>query len=594
MNPSSSPAFRARSVPPARVAWAAALVAASLLAACGSSGGSTDAPPAPVAGVTVTLTASSLTVGQTTQARATLVDASGNVLTGRTVTWSSANPAVAAVNALGLVTAMGEGTTSITATSEGKSGGASATVGPAPVATVTVTLQSPFIAVGQTTLATATLRDAQNATLTGRTVAWSSSAPAVATVDDTGLVTAVGSGTAVVIATSEGKSGSAPVTVTATPAGPPTQLAAVTALRQTAEPGVNVIQPPAVKVTDASGVPVPGVRVDFAVTAGGGTVSGNPATTDASGVARLGSWTLGAEGAQSLRASSPAVAGISADFAGTARPVGSGFDITFRLKGSMTDGQLRAFVNARERIQEVVVGDLEPTMVYADTASLAGCPIPGGVGGMVDDLLIIASITPIDGPGQVLGQAGPCLLRPNWVPFLGIMEFDSADVAYMENRGTLDAVILHEMMHVIGFGTTWLFKGVLDVGTATDPIFTGASANAEFLSANGGGSYAGRRVPVENTGGDGTKDSHWRETVFVDELMTGWLSGTSQPLSRTTIGSLADLGYVVDLARADPFSILATLRALPWEPGPEPIFLGNDVRKVPPVRVDAAGRPMAP
>jgi formylglycine-generating enzyme required for sulfatase activity len=85
--------------------------------------------PIPVATVTVSPSSASLTVGQTQQLTATPKDAGGNALTGRTVTWTSAAPSVAAIDALsGVVTAASAGTTAITATSEGKTGTAAITV----------------------------------------------------------------------------------------------------------------------------------------------------------------------------------------------------------------------------------------------------------------------------------------------------------------------------------------------------------------------------------------------------------------------------------------------------------------------------------
>jgi len=72
--------------------------------------------------------AASLTVGQAVQLTATLKDASGNVLTGRPVTWSSSAPSVAPVSASGLVTGLALGTAMITATSEGQSGSAAVSV----------------------------------------------------------------------------------------------------------------------------------------------------------------------------------------------------------------------------------------------------------------------------------------------------------------------------------------------------------------------------------------------------------------------------------------------------------------------------------
>ena len=97
--------------------------------------GSTAAPaPAPVASVAVTPGSVSQTTGGTQQFAATLKDATGNVLTGRTITWTSSNAAIAAVNGSGLETAVAAGSATVTATSGGITGTASVTV-TAPVIT---------------------------------------------------------------------------------------------------------------------------------------------------------------------------------------------------------------------------------------------------------------------------------------------------------------------------------------------------------------------------------------------------------------------------------------------------------------------------
>jgi uncharacterized protein YjdB len=184
----------------------------------------TAPPPVPVASVTVTLASGSGNPGQTTQATATTRDANNNVLTGRVVTWSSSNNAVATVSTSGLVTAVAAGTAQITATSEGQSGSATYTVNtpaPAPVASVSVSVASSSLIPGQTTQATATTRDANNNVLTGRAISWSSSNNGIATVSTSGLVTAVAVGTGIQItATSEGVSGSATISVQAAPPPP--------------------------------------------------------------------------------------------------------------------------------------------------------------------------------------------------------------------------------------------------------------------------------------------------------------------------------------------------------------------------------------
>jgi uncharacterized protein YjdB len=169
---------------------------------------------AAVATITVAPPATSLLTGATTPLTATLRDAANNVLTGRPIAWSTGNATVATVDANGVVTAVTAGTATITATSEGKSGTAQIAV-LAPVATVSVTPGAGSLVVGQTGQLAATLRDAANNVLNGRAISWSTSNATMATVDGNGLVTAVAPGPVTITATSEGKSGSAQVTVLA-------------------------------------------------------------------------------------------------------------------------------------------------------------------------------------------------------------------------------------------------------------------------------------------------------------------------------------------------------------------------------------------
>lgn len=175
----------------------------------------------PVAAVSVAPASAALTVGQTASLAATATDANGNVLSGRAITWESSNAAVATISAQGLVKAIGAGTATVTGTSEGKSAEAQIVVTsptPVPVASVAVNPSTATVAIGATATLSATVRDASGATLSGRTVTWSSSAPQIATVSSSGVVTAVAAGSATITATSEGKSGSAAITVPAPPA----------------------------------------------------------------------------------------------------------------------------------------------------------------------------------------------------------------------------------------------------------------------------------------------------------------------------------------------------------------------------------------
>ena len=115
---------------------------------------------------------------------------------------------------------------------------------PPPVATVSVTPARAFIAEDETQQLTATTLSGRGAVLTGRAVTWASSDPSTVTVTATGQITGVAAGTAVVSATSEGKSGSAAITVTfvpvltslsVTPAAPTVYVGLTTQITATAQ-----------------------------------------------------------------------------------------------------------------------------------------------------------------------------------------------------------------------------------------------------------------------------------------------------------------------------------------------------------------------
>jgi uncharacterized protein YjdB len=187
----------------------------------------------PVASVTTTLGSSTLTAGQTTQGTAIARDAGGNMLTGRSVAWSSLNTAVATVSISGLVTAMAPGNAVIRATVESRTGDVTvivnapaAPVPPAPTtASVVVTFDSSSIAKGHSAQAKATAKDGQGNVLSGKSASWVSTTTGVASVSGTGVVTGTNAGTAVIQATIDGVpgSGSLPVvnSATTTPPQPP-------------------------------------------------------------------------------------------------------------------------------------------------------------------------------------------------------------------------------------------------------------------------------------------------------------------------------------------------------------------------------------
>jgi len=168
----------------------------------------------PVATITLNASTATIVTGQTTTFSAVTKDASGNVLTGRTVTWGSSTPGVATVDANGVVTGVSQGTATITATSGTASAAATVTVTLVPVASITVTPTTDTLAsFGDSVVYSAVLKDASGNVLNGRTIVWTSSNDTIATVRASGLVTAVHAGTATITATSGGASGAATVII---------------------------------------------------------------------------------------------------------------------------------------------------------------------------------------------------------------------------------------------------------------------------------------------------------------------------------------------------------------------------------------------
>jgi uncharacterized protein YjdB len=200
-----------------------------------------------VASVSIAPDKVTMVAGQSTLLAASPRDANGAVVSGKSAIWSSSNTAVATVASDGTVTAGGAGSATITATVDGVSGTSEVTVSNVPVKSVSVSPGTASVAIGASTALSVTVRDANDAVVTGRVVSWTSSNNAVATVSSAGVVTGVSAGSATITATSEGQSGTATVSVTAGGVSVSPASLALAPLQS---------KPLAVTVTDANGKPI--------------------------------------------------------------------------------------------------------------------------------------------------------------------------------------------------------------------------------------------------------------------------------------------------------------------------------------------------
>lgn len=364
--------------------------------------------------------------------------------------------------------------------------------------------------------------------------------------------------------------------------------------------GTPVPTAPSVLVRDGLGQPMAGLAVTFAVTGGDGSLTSPITTTDATGIARVGSWVLGLVANPNAMSASVSGPGFSSGnnsvtFSATGCEGGgsaTSYAITLCFVTSMSASQRSAFEDAAARWSSLITGDLSD--IPAAIQQGACGPNSPSLNMTIDDLLIFARIEPIDGVNGVLGSAGPCFIRTsNHLSLIGQMRFDSADMPSLETNNLLRSVILHEMGHVLGIGSLWqifsLLKNPSTVGgPALDTYFSGTNAIDAF-NAIGGTTYTlGQKVPVENMFGSGTINSHWRESVLANELMTGFIGNGLNPLSAVTVQSLADLGYSVNASGADPFQLTLSLQALGVR-GSQRAY-GNDVIVAPLMTIDARGR----
>ncbi len=209
-------------------------------------------------------------------------------------------------------------------------------------------------------------------------------------------------------------------------------------------------------------------------------------------------------------------------------------------------------------------GDAAFQSFFDDAEAFWESQIAGRADGSTFQISIDASVAPNDGAGGTLASAGPTfatcsfggsfsadILGCNGIggtvySVAGDMNFDSADIGTFAaggpnfgDGGLLD-IIIHEMAHVLGFGTLWGLNGLYTDGTFQ---YTAPNALAAYQAEC---DASATFVPVEDGGGPGTVDGHWDETFACGsgEIMTGFIDSRNF-LSGVTLGALEDLGYVI-------------------------------------------------
>jgi hypothetical protein len=334
--------------------------------------------------------------------------------------------------------------------------------------------------------------------------------------------------------------------------GPLQRVTIASGNAQSALAGTSISSPIRLSPEDQYGNRLDGQAATFAIGTGGGFILSTTAQSGPDGLITAPAWTLGKSAVpQQLIAT---VGGQTASIDAT---VLTNYVIDIRFWGpAMTPDQQALFTDAAARIRGIVVGALPPDDATGADPAICGVTGVPPLNEIIPGVVIYASIQDIDGKGGTLAEAGPCFVRSNTDlrTVIGVMEFDAADIGSLAIGGRLLDVITHEMLHVVGVGTFWNTKGLLQNYNTPTVQYIGAGG-IQGCRETGGTTSCATAVPVENTGGAGTANGHWRESVFGSELMTGYINNSVMPLSVMTVRSIEDLGYTVNPAAADPYSI---------------------------------------
>ena len=251
----------------------------------------------------------------------------------------------------------------------------------------------------------------------------------------------------------------------------------------------------------------------------------------------------------------------------TAEEPEDAFDLELVMVDEGTASQNAVITQVAERYESMSgLGDFDGTVSIPADECAPG--MPELTAQAIDDVSIYVMIGPVDSAGNAVAMSGTCVVRTGfggWVgmPALGTIVMDEADIAQLESDGVLEAVVTREMARALGFGPdTWTEHGFLQNASLPEDPDADTHMNAPLVvaafNAAGGHGFVGGKVPLENGAMPGISDAYWRESVFGDEVMTPYLTGDSQPLSRITLEALYEVGYELDVMMADPFTLSGT------------------------------------
>lgn len=458
----------------------------------------------PVGSVALLPTSASVVAGQTVALSATVLDTAGRVVTDRVVSWTSSDIHVAVVSTTGIVTGVAAGTAAITATSEGRSGTSTVTVIVPPIDSVSVQPSLATVQIGRSTTLTATVRDVTGAIVTDRAVSWASGNVAVATVSSTGVVTGVAAGTAIISATSGGKSGSATVTVVPVPVGSVSVAPSSATLVPTQVVGLSAV------VRDENSVVVTDRAVTWASSNSG------VATVSPSGVV-----TAVAPGTATITATSEGRTGAASI---TVAPMPVGSVIVSPPTATVTAGQTVSFSATVRDTSGAVVTDRVVTWRSSNTA-VATVSAAGVVTGVTPGVVTITATSE--------ARSGSAAVTVLPVP-VATVTLDPTSVTLEPGQTAPLSATTKSADGTVLTGRTVTFSSdnVSVASVSSDGIVTGVAPGAATITATSEGKTATTTVTVQPTVASVVVSPN---EVFIRRNGTVQLSATAYDASNNVI-----------------------------------------------------------
>ncbi|MCB1257926.1 MAG: hypothetical protein KDB26_12515, partial [Microthrixaceae bacterium] len=220
------------------------------------------------------------------------------------------------------------------------------------------------------------------------------------------------------------------------------------------------------------------------------------------------------------------------------------YDIDATLVGNSDQRVIDAINQAVARWSSVIVRGIPNQEVHVDPGDcIAEMP---DFDGLVDDLVV--KVVVMDESFDLMGDAAPCVVGDDDLPRLSLIRLSAHWINVLSESGQLGDLVTHEMGHAIGIGTVpWgqFMQRLDDTGPWT---FTGPRSVAQWLTLGGTGP-----VPLSQIG------DHWDEDALDNEIMTCLLEvSPAHPISAMSVAALGDIGYHVDIAQAEPWTLPTT------------------------------------